>query len=106
MIDDAEVTARRTYAVAWVEDGAHFVGSAKPRPRALCLEGRTNGSERLSMLPYRDIARIMVERAAGRTELALELRNARRIVISSLDKAGTVLELAEELYRFADSPQR
>jgi hypothetical protein len=89
-----------------VEDGSRFVGSAQPRPRALLLEGRTNGSERLSLLPYRDVARIVVERSEGRPELALELRNARRIVITSLDQTGTVLELAEELHRLADSPQR
>lgn len=98
--------APSTYAVVWVENGARFVGSARLQPRALVLEGRDQGSERLCSLPYRDITRIVVDRREGRPGLALELGNARRIVISSLEHSGTVVELADELHRLADSPQR
>ena len=96
-----------SYAVAWRNGHTRFVGYARLESAGLRLEGRdADGSEGLRTISYEDIDRIDVSRTNGSRGIVLELRGADRVVITSLDRPGSLGEMAEQLRGRTDSPHR
>lgn len=93
-----------TYAVTWTDAGALFVGYAQLRARELRLEGRSNGREGLRSVPYRDVVGIDVHRGSAGRGLAVALAGGDVLTISSLDRPGSLGELADRLRKLTDSP--
>jgi hypothetical protein len=95
-----------TYAVAWIGGDTRFVGYARLEPRALRLEGRdADGSEGLRTIAYDDIDAIDVSRTNGSRGIVLDVVGDDRVVITSLDRPGSLGELTERLRSLTDSPQ-
>jgi hypothetical protein len=83
------------------------VGYARLEPAGLRLEGRNvDGSEGLRTINYEDIARVDVSRMNGDRGIVLELAGDDRIEITSLDRPGSLGEMAEQLRSRRDSPHR
>ena len=96
-----------SYAVAWRDGETRFVGYVRLEPEALRLEGRdADGSEGLRKISYDDIGRIDVSRTNGNRGIVLELVGDDRVVITSLDRPGSLGEIAEQLRSLTDSPHR
>jgi hypothetical protein len=97
---------RPTYAVAWSGGDTRFVGYARLETRALRLEGRdADGSEGLRTISYHDIDAIDVSRTNGSRGIVLDVVGDDRVVITSLDRPGSLGELIERLRSLTDSPQ-
>jgi hypothetical protein len=89
--------------VVWSEDGGptqpgrldltgdrlHFNGGSRSEPYSLDIA--------LSRVESVRMARRPAERLGGRAALVVELRDGRRVSIASIDRVGTLLELAERL---------
>ena len=96
---------RPTYAVAWSGGDTRFVGHARLQTQALRLEGRdADGSEELRTIGYDDIEAIGVSRTNGSRGIVLDVAGDERIVITSLDRPGSLGELTERLLSLTDSP--
>ena len=96
-----------SYAVVWHDGDARFVGYARLEREAMRLEGRdVDGSEGLRTISYDDIGRIDVSRTNGNRGIVLELVGDDRVVITSLDRLGSLGEIAEQLRSLTDSPHR
>lgn len=95
-----------TYAVTWIDGDALFVGHAQLRARELRLEGRSNGREGLRTVPYGDVVGIDVQRGSTGRGLAVALAGGGVLTISSLDRPGSLGELADRLRKLTDSPYR
>jgi hypothetical protein len=101
------MSAPTSYAVSWRNGHTRFVGYARFEPAGLRLEGRdADGSEGLRTISYEDIGRIDVSRTNGSRGIVLEVRGANRVVITSLDRPGSLGEMAEQLRGRTDSPHR
>jgi hypothetical protein len=100
------MTEASTYAVSWLDSSARYVGYAELRPQTLRLEGRgAVGAEGLRTIPYREIASVDLRRVNGTRTVALETSSGGTVVIASLDRPGSLAELADRLRRLTDSPQ-
>jgi hypothetical protein len=94
------------YAVLWSEPSRSVeAGKLELEPSGLRFEGssRPRGA-RVHRVYYDDIAGVRIghqpgERLAGRPALVLELADGGPLRIGSVDGAGTVSELADELTR-------
>ena len=96
-----------SYAVDWRNGHTRFVGYARLEPAGLRLEGRdADGAEGLRTISYENISRIDVSRMNGHRGIVVELRGDDRIVITSLDRPGSLGELSELLRALAGSPHR
>ena len=88
-----------SYAVSWQEWGvpADF-GRLEMHPESILFVG-ASGRRRVAFdeLSLVRVSRSPEERLAGRPTLVLERRGAGAIRVASLDRAGVVLELAEQL---------
>ena len=94
-----------SYAVAWRNGHTRFVGHARLESAGLRLEGRdADGSEGLRTISYENIDRIDINRMNGHRGILLELMGDDRIAITSLDRPGSLGELAEQLRGRTDSP--
>lgn len=93
-----------TYAVSWTDAGALFVGYAQLGTRELRLEGRSDGREGLRSVPYRNVVGLDVRRGSGGRGLAIVLAGGEVVTISSLDRPGSLGELADRLRKLTDSP--
>ena len=101
------MSAPTSYAVAWRTAHTRFVGHARFERAGLRLEGRdAGGSEGLRTISYEDISRIDVNRLNGHRGIVLELTGDDRISITSLDRPGSLGEMAEQLRDRTDSPHR
>ena len=101
------MSAPTSYAVAWRNGHARFVGYALFEPAGLRLEGRdADGSEGLRTISYEDIGLIDVSRTNGSRGIVLEIRGTDRVVITSLDRPGSLGEMTEQLRGRTDSPHR
>src|SRR5688572_5124981 len=101
------MSAPTSYAVAWRNAHTRFVGYARLEPAGLRLEGRdADGSEGLRTIGYEDIGRIEVTRMNGHRGIVLQLTGDDRIAITSLDRPGSLGEMAEQLRDRTDSPHR
>ena len=99
--------APTSYAVAWRNGHTSSVGHARLEPAGLRLEGRNaDGSEGLRTISYEDIGRVDVSRMNGHRGIVLEVMGGDRIAITSLDRPGSLGELAELLRSLAGSPHR
>jgi hypothetical protein len=93
--------------VAWHDGKTTYVGYVRLEPDAVRLEGRdVTGGEGLRTLGYDAIDRIDVSRTNGSRGIVLDVRGADRVVITSLDRPGSLAELAEQLRGRTDSPHR
>jgi uncharacterized protein (AIM24 family) len=96
-----------SYAVAWHDGKTTYVGYVRLEHDALRLEGRdVAGGEGMRMVGYDAIGRIDVSRTNGSRGIVLEVRGADRVVITSLDRPGSLGEMAEQLRGRTDSPHR
>ena len=96
-----------SYAVAWRKGHTRFVGYARLEPAGLRLEGRdADGSEGLRTIGYEDVLRIDVNRMNGHRGIVLELAGDDQISITSLDRPGSLGEMAEQLRGRTVSPHR
>lgn len=94
-----------TYAVSWRDGGTRFIGYAELRGSELRLEGRgAGGREELRTVPYANVVNVVVRRSNGSRLIALELRSGEAITIRSLDRPGSLGELADQLRTLTDSP--
>jgi hypothetical protein len=99
------MTETTSYAVSWSERGIRFVGYARLGTNGLRLAGGgAGGREQLRTLRYEDVKAVDVVRVNAHRELALDL-GEERLLISSLDRPGSLGELAERLRKLACSPQ-
>lgn len=91
------MTETTSYAVSWTAEGVRFVGYALFRPDGLRLAGGgPGGREQLRTLRYEDVEGVRVVRVNAQRELALDLGDE-LLTISSLDRPGSLAELAERL---------
>ena len=96
-----------SYAVTWAERGTRFVGHALLVDRGLRLEGRdADANEGLRSIPFDQIVSLETRRTNGHRSLLLELAGDDSVVITSLDRPGSLGELADRLRLLTDSPQR
>ena len=99
--------APTSYAVTWRNGQTRFVGYARLESAGLRLEGReADGSEGLRTIGYEDIGRVDVIRMNGHRGIVLELMGDDRVAVTSLDRPGSLGELAERLRSLAGSPRR
>jgi hypothetical protein len=100
------MTETTSYAVAWNDEDARLMGYARIMPDGLRLVGGgPGGRERLRTLRYGDLRNIDLVRVNSHRELALELADE-LVLVSSLDRPGSLAELAERLRALTVSPQR
>lgn len=99
------MTETSTYAVAWREGPARYVGHVELRADQLRLEGRGPVGQGLRAIPYADITRVEVHRVNGSRGIALALPRDGLVEITSLDRPGSLAELADRLRKLTDSPQ-
>ena len=96
-----------SYAVAWTEAGSRFVGHAQLAELGLRLEGRdASAHEGLRSIRFDEIAAVELRRANGHRTLVIEVAGDDELLIASLDRPGSLGELAERLRLLTDSPQR
>ena len=93
------MSPRRAYAVSWSEDGGpQHVGKLELHPTLVRLEGGSaGGHETGRSTPYDGLARIASTRTNGERASVLVLRDGSRIVVTSLDGPGALIELESEL---------
>ena len=97
-----------TYAIAWQGvDKNRFVGYLRLEPEVLRLEGRGRaGAEGLRTVAYDAVSRVELRRDNGSREIALRLHGDDVVVLTSLDRPGSLGELADHLRNLTDSPHR
>jgi hypothetical protein len=101
----ARMAERPSYAVAWRDGPTRFVGHAEVGADCLRLEGRApDVTEGLRTIRYTDVERVDVQRVNGARGLALVLAAGRVVTIMSLDRPGSLVELADRLRKLTDSP--
>jgi hypothetical protein len=104
---DAAMVETTSYAVAWTEAGSRFVGHALLAERGLRLEGRdASAHEGLRSIRFDEIVALELRRANGHRTLVVEVAGDDELRIASLDRPGSLGELAERLRVLTDSPQR
>ena len=95
-----------TYAVSWRDTELRFVGHARLLPEGLQLAGGgPEGREQVRTFRYDDVTNVDIVRLKSHRELALELGDE-LVMVSSLDRPGSLGELAERLLKLMDPPQR
>jgi hypothetical protein len=100
------MTETTSYAVSWTDEGVQFVGYARLSPDGLRLAGGgPGGREQLRTLPYDELAGVEVVRVNGHRELTLDL-GKELLMLSSLDRPGSLGELAERVRTLMEPPQR
>lgn len=100
-----DVRGNRSYAVTWREDGDVVVGRLDLSAHGVRLEGSAGRAHETSrILRYGEIDSVRAVRLGGRRVLELEA-GVRRVRIGSLDRAGSLAELARELLERAAKPQ-
>lgn len=96
-----------SYAVTWAEGDARFVGHALLADRHLRLEGRdASAHEGSRSIRFDRIAGLELRRTNGHRILVVEVAGGDAVLISSLDRLGSLGELAHRLEALTDSPQR
>ncbi|HET9675226.1 MAG TPA: hypothetical protein VFP31_10495 [Gaiellaceae bacterium] len=96
-----------SYAVTWAEDEARFVGHALIVDRGLRLEGRdANAHVGRRSVRFDQIVSLETRRTNGHRSLLLELAGDDRLVVTSLDRPGSLGELTDRLRLLTDRPQR
>jgi hypothetical protein len=96
-----------SYAVTWAAGDARFVGHALLADRRLRLEGRdANAHEERRSIRFDRIVGLELRRTNGRRTLAVEVAGGGAVLISSLDRPGSLGELADRLKALTDSPHR
>jgi hypothetical protein len=101
-----EMTLRHSYAVSWQEDDRPtVVGRLDLGPRRVRMEGRSGSGESRRVLRYGDIADVHTRRSNGHRVLELRLAEGATVVVASLDRPGSLNELAEELRARTAKPQ-
>ena len=96
-----------SYAVTWAVGEARFVGHALLADRGLRLEGRdANANEGRRAVGFDQIAGLALLRANGHRTLVIEVAGQEPVHVTSLDRPGSLSELAERLEHLTDSPQR
>jgi hypothetical protein len=103
---DAEMVDPVSYAVTWAEGESRFVGHALLAGRGLRLEGRdASAREGRRSIRFDQILSLETRRTNGHRSLLIEIAGDDRVVITSLDRPGSLGELAERLRVLTDSPQ-
>ena len=100
------MTDTTSYAVSWRYTDLRFVGHA----RLLDAEGEgataaAKGREQVRTLRYEDVTNVDIVHLMSHRELALELGDE-VLMVSSLDRPGSLGELAERLLKLVDTPPR
>ncbi len=91
------MTETTSYAVSWTAGAIRFVGYARLGADGLRLAGGgPGGREQLRALRYEDVTGVDVVRVNAHRELALDL-GTERLMLSSLDRPGSLGELADRL---------
>ena len=91
------MTETTSYAVAWTAGEIRFVGYARLGANRLRLAGGgPGGREQLRTLRYEDVTGVAVVRVNDHRELALDVAGE-RLMLSSLDRPGSLGEIAERL---------
>jgi hypothetical protein len=91
------MTETTSYAVAWTAEEVRFVGYARLGSEELRLAGGGHdGREQLHTLRYEEVTGVNLVRANAHRELALDV-GGERLMLSSLDRPGSLGELAERL---------
>jgi hypothetical protein len=95
-----------TYAIAWHGvDETRFVGYLRLEPEVFRLEGRGRGGvEGLRTIAYETVSQVELRRDNGSRKIALRLRDDDVVVLTSLDRPGSLGELADHLRNLTDSP--
>jgi hypothetical protein len=101
------MTDGTTYAIAWQGvDENRFVGYLRLEPELLRLEGRGRGGvEGLRTVAYEAVNQVELRRDNGSRKIALRLRGEDVVVLTSLDRPGSLGELADHLRNLTDSSQ-
>ena len=95
-----------SYAVTWAVGDSRFVGHALLRDRTLRLEGRdAKAREGRRSIRFDRIIGLEMRRTNGHRSLVVATAGDGDIVISSLDRPGSLGELADRLRALTDSPQ-
>ena len=99
------MTHGTTYAIAWQGVGENrFVGYLRLEPEVLRLEGRGRGGvEGLRTVAYETVSQVELHRDNGSREIALRLSGDEVVVLTSLDRPGSLGELADHLRNLTDS---
>lgn len=91
-----------SYAVSWSDADVRIVGYARLTPNGLRLAGGgAGGRERTRTLRYADLTSIDIVRVAAHREIALRV-GGELLMVSSLDRPGSLGELAERLRKLTD----
>jgi hypothetical protein len=100
------MTDSTSYAVSWRDTDLRFVGHARLLPEGLRLAGGgPEGREQVRTLRYEDVTNVDIVRLLSHRELALEFGDE-VLMVSSLDRPGSLGELAERLLKLVDPPPR
>ena len=100
------ITDTTSYAVSWRDSDLRFVGHARLMPDGLRLAGGgPEGREQVRTLLYDDLTNVDIVRLKSHRELALELGDE-LLMVSSLDRPGSLGELAERLRKLTDTQRR
>lgn len=95
-----------SYAVTWAVGDARFVGHALLADRSLRLEGRdAKAREGRRSIRFEQIIGLEMRRTNGHRSLVVGIAGADDILISSLDRPGSLGELSDRLRALTDSPQ-
>jgi hypothetical protein len=93
-----------SYAVSWAAGDARFVGHALLADRGLRLEGRDpNAHEGRRWIRFDEIVGLELRRTNGHRGLVVEIADEDDVLISSLDRPGSLGELADRLRLLTDS---
>ena len=104
---DSTMVEPLSYAVAWGVGDSRFVGHALLGDRSLQLEGRdAKANEGRRSIRFDRIAGLELRRTNGRRSLVVGVAGDDDVLISSLDRPGSLGELADRLRVLTDSPQR
>ena len=99
------MTDTTSYAVSWRDTDLRFVGHARLLPEGLRLAGGgPEGGAQVRTLRYEDFTNVDIVRLKSHRELALQLGDE-LVMVSSLDRPGSLGELAERLLKLMDPPQ-
>ena len=95
-----------SYAVTWAVGDSRFVGHALLADRSLRLEGRdAKAREGRRSIRFDRIIGLELRRTNGHRRLVVGIAGDDDVLISSLDRPGSLGELSDRLRALTDSPQ-